>query len=305
MDIKNCLSRSRTKSGEVRKNNWFDVVNIGFFILFSFATLFPMWYVVVGSFNNGVDYTAGGVYFWPRVFTLDNYIVVVNDMRIWNGFLITVLRTVIGTVTGILFVAIVSYALSRKELKFHNFFYYFNIFTMFFGGGLIPTFMVIKMLGLLDSFWVYIIPGVYSVYNMIIMSSFFRGIPSELREAAYMDGAGEYTIFFKIFLPLSKPVLATIGLWTIVGHWNTYIDAMYYVTNEKLYPLQYVLMRIINETSTPSAGTSPLPPSIFENVSAKTISYAAMVISVIPILCVYPFLQKFFTKGIVVGSLKG
>ncbi len=292
-------------AGHGRSLNWFDCLLIVFFVVFSLLTLFPLWYVVVGSFNNGVDYTAGGVWFWPRRFTLDNYVIVVNDLRIWKGFLVTVLRTVIGTVGSLLFISLVSYAMSRRELRFRNFFYYFNIFTMFFGGGLIPTFLVIKMLGLLDSFWVYIVPGIYSVYNMIIMLGFFRGIPAELREAAYVDGAGEYKIFFQIYLPLSKPVLATVGLWTIVGHWNTYIDAMYYVTNPDLYPLQYVLMRIVNETSTPSSSTTSLPPSIFENVTAKTVSYAAIVVSVVPILCVYPFLQKYFTKGVIVGSLKG
>ncbi|MDE6411229.1 MAG: carbohydrate ABC transporter permease [Clostridia bacterium] len=285
--------------------NWFTWLNTIFFILFSLMTLYPIWYVIVGSFNNGVDYTAGGVWLWPREFTLDNYRVVVNDLRIWRGFGITIARTLVGTVLSLLFVAIVAYAMSRRELKGRKIFYYINIFTMFFGGGLIPTFLVIKWLGLLDSFWVYIIPGIYSVYNMIIMRSFFSSIPSDLREAAYVDGAGEYRIFFQIYLPLSTPVLATVGLWIIVGHWNTYIDAMYYVTNQDLFPLQYVLMRIINETSTPSSSTSSLPPMVFENVSAKTVSLAAIIISILPILCVYPFLQKFFTKGVTVGSLKG
>lgn len=285
--------------------NWFVWVNTIFFIVFSLMTLFPVWYVIVGSFNNGVDYTAGGVWLWPRVFTWDNYRVVVNDMRIWQGFGITIARTVIGTVSSLLFVSLVAYAMSRKELKGRKFFYYANIFTMFFGGGLIPGFLVIKWLGLLNSFWVYIIPGIYSVYNMIIVRSFFAGIPSDLREAAYMDGASEYRIFFQIYLPLSTPVLATVGLWIIVGHWNTYLDAMYYVTNTNLYPLQYVLMRIINETSTPSSSTTQLPPMVFENVSAKTVSLAAIVISILPILCVYPFLQKYFTKGVTIGSIKG
>lgn len=287
------------------RNTVADWLIIVFFILFSILTIYPVWYVIVGSFNNGVDYTAGGVWLWPREFSIDNYRVVVNDGRIWQGFLITILRTIIGTVSSLLFVSLVAYAMSRKELKFRRFFHYINIFTMFFGGGLIPTFLVIKMLGLLNSFWVYIIPGIYSVYNMIIMRAFFAGIPNDLREAAYLDGAGEYSIFFRIYLPLSKPVLATVGLWIIVGHWNTYIDAMYYVTDPDLYPLQYVLMRIINESSTPASGNGTLPPSVMENITAKTVSYAAIIISIIPILCVYPFLQKYFTKGIMIGSLKG
>ena len=159
--------------------------------------------VSAGEYVSVADYTAGGVWLWPREFSIDNYRVVVNDGRIWQGFLITILRTVIGTVSSLLFVSLVAYAMSRKELKFRRFFHYINIFTMFFGGGLIPTFLVIKMLGLLNSFWVYIIPGIYSVYNMIIMRAFFAGIPNDLREAAYLDGAGEYSIFFRIYLPSS------------------------------------------------------------------------------------------------------
>lgn len=297
--------REKEPRGSKPGKSWFDRLNVLFFVGFALITIFPIWFVIVGSFNNGVDYAEGGVYFWPREFSLDNFKVVISDMRIWNGLKITVLRTVIGTVTGLLFQSMVAYALSRPELRFRKFFYNFNLFTMFFGGGLIPTFMVIKMLGLLDSFWVYIIPGIYSVYNMIILSSFFRGIPNELREAAYIDGAGEFTIFFRIYLPISKPVLATVGLWLIVGHWNTYLDAMYYVTDESLYPLQYVVMRIINESSQATSGMTALPPAIFENVSPKTVSFAAMVISTIPILCIYPFLQKYFTKGITTGSVKG
>lgn len=292
-------------TGMVLKNNMFDYINIIFMILFAFITLYPIYFVLIGSFNEGLDYTAGGVYFWPRKFTLDNYRVVLNDMRIWQGYLVTIARTTLATLLHILVTSMVAYAMSREELRGKKFFYWFNIFTMFFGGGLIPYFIVIKYLGLFNNFLVYIIPAAYSVYHMIIIQNFFKRIPSEIRESAIIDGANEYMIFFRIMIPLSKPVLATVALWNVVGHWNSYFESMYYVTNEKLHSLQYVLMRIINESTVPTGGIVPLPPDIFERISPKTVSLAAIIVSTLPVLLIYPLLQKYFTKGIYIGSLKG
>lgn len=283
----------------------FDVINITFMLIFAFMTLFPLYYVFVGSFNDGIDYTAGGVYFFPRKFSYNNYLVVFNDKRIWKGYLVTIGRTTIGTVLSLFFTATVAFAMSRRKLKCKKFFYWINIFTMFFGGGIVPYFLVLKLTHLINTFWVYIIPGMYSVYNMIVFQNFFHQIPEEVHEAALVDGANEWMIFYRIYIPLSKPIIATIALWTIVGHWNSYLDSMYYVTNPDLYSLQYVLMRIIKESSVPSGGVVPLPPSVTETVTAKTISLAAIIVSTIPVLAVYPFLQKYFANGVMVGSLKG
>lgn len=300
------MNKKKTgSSGMVVKNTWFDYLNILFMIFFAFITLYPIYYVLIGSFNEGLDYTAGGVYFWPRKFTLDNYRVVLNDVRIWQGYLVTIGRTLLATTLHLLVTSMVAYAMSRRELRGKKIFYWINIITMFFGGGLIPYFIVIKYLGLFNDFLVYVIPAAYSVYNMIVIQNFFKTIPNEIKESATIDGANEYITFFKIMLPLSKPVLATVALWNIVGHWNSYFESMYYITNQKLYTLQYVLMRIINESTVPTGGIVPLPPDIFERISPKTVSLAAIMVSTIPVLLVYPFLQKYFTKGIVIGSLKG
>ncbi len=280
-----------------------DVLILAVLILFSFCCLYPIWYVLVGSFNEGIDYTAGGVYFWPRVFSLDNYALVVTDIRIWKGYLVTIGRTVIGTLLHLFFTSLVAYGMGRRELPCKKFFNFVNIFTMFFGGGLIPYFLVLKILGFLNTFWVYVIPCMYSVYNMIVIRTFIAGLPEDLHESAVMDGAGEFRIYFMIILPLIKPVLATVALWTIVWHWNSYLDSMYYVTNSDLYSLQYVLMRIINESSTPTG--SNLPPDVFERMNPKTVSLAAIIVSTLPVLAAYPFLQKYFANGVMVGSLKG
>lgn len=283
----------------------FDVINYTFMVLFMLLCIFPMIYVLAGSFNNGADYTAGGVYVWPRVFTLENYTVVFKDARLWTGYLITLLRTVVGVVTAVAFTALVAYGMSRRELPLKNVFYWINIFTMFFGGGLIPYFLVIVELGLYNTFWVYIIPGLYSVYNMIVISSFFKSIPEDLHESAVMDGAGEFRILFTIYMPLSKPVLATIALWVGVSHWNAFFDCMIYTRSPSLQTLQYFLIKVVKESSMPDYGSMNLPESVIENLSPKTISLAAIIVSVIPVLCVYPFIAKAFDSGIMIGSLKG
>ena len=289
-----------------RGYTWFDWVNMALLVLFSFACIYPLWNVVVGSFNDGIDYTAGGVYLWPRKFTFDNYKVVLNDMRIWRGYLVTISRTLLGTFTHLLITSVVAYGMSRRSLPAPKFFHFFNIFTMFFGGGLIPYFLVLKYLGLIDNFWVYVIPNMYSVYDMIIMKNFIKQLPEELHESAVIDGAGEYHIFFKIIIPLSKPVIATVALWCIVWHWNSYLDSMYYVTSADLFSLQYVLMRIINESSVPTGGgIVTLPPGIYERLNPATVSLAAIIVSTLPVLITYPFLQKHFAKGVMAGALKG
>lgn len=179
----------------------------------------PFWYVVIGSFNDGSDYLRGGVYLWPRKFSLQNYMVTLVDSRLYIGFRVTIARTVICTVTHVLFTSMVAFAMSRPDLPARGVIYWVNMFTMFFGGGLIPFYILLKELHLINTFWVYVIPGLYSVYNMIICSNYFRSIPNEIHESAMIDGASEFRIFLKLYLPLSTPVLATVALlgwrWTL------------------------------------------------------------------------------------------
>ncbi|MDR1094223.1 MAG: carbohydrate ABC transporter permease [Clostridiales bacterium] len=285
-----------------RKIHAFDIVNAVLLALFAFVTIYPFWYVLVGSFNNGIDYSFGGVWLWPRAFTADSYRVVFADPRLWHSLLITVLRTVIGTAVSLAFTSLVAYAMSRRELKHKAFFQAANLITMFFSGGLIPFYLLVNIIGLYDNFLVYILPMTYSVFNMIVIASFFRGLPDELRESARIDGANEFRIWLTLYMPLSKAVLATVGLWVAVGHWNSYMATLLYTKSdtERLWTLQYYLLRLIKESSLPSG----------ENladgaVSAQTVTFAAMVVATIPMAALYPLLSKYFAKGAVVGSIKG
>lgn len=279
----------------------FDVFNAILLVLFALITLYPFVYVLAGSFNDGQDYGAGGVWLIPREWTTANYRVIVADTRFWNALKITVLSTVIGTASSLLFTSAVAYAMSRKELPFRNFFQWFNLVTMFFGGGVIAYFMIIVFIGLYDSFLVYIIPGLYSVYNMIVISNFFQSVPNDLHEVAVIDGAGEMRIWWKIYMPVSAPVLATVGLWIATARWNNYFSSMAYTRSSDLMTLQYYLVQLIKEAQMSTGG---LDPSITDRISSRTVSFAGIVVAIIPILCVYPFLQKHFAGGIMMGSLK-
>ena len=195
----------------------------------------------------------------------------------------------------------VAYAMSRKELRHRKVFRAVNMFTMFFSGGIVPFYMLVNWIGLYNNFLVYILPMSYSVYNMIVMSSFFGNIPEELRESAVMDGAGEFRVWLQIYMPLSKAVLATVGLWVAVGHWNAYMATLLYTNKDSLITLQYYLMRVIKDASMPDG----IDGAIAGEITSKTVSYAAIVVATVPIICVYPLIQKQFAKGVLVGSVKG
>ena len=287
-----------------KRLDWFNIVNYTLLAIFCLITIYPIYFVLIGSFNEGNDYMRGGIYLFPREFSLSNYSVVLQDERLYTGMKISVLRTVIGTVTSILFTAMVSYAMSRKNLIGRGPYYWLHLFTLFFNGGLIPYFLVLKNIYLINSFWVYIIPSLFSVFNMIIFNSFFREIPEELHESATVDGAGEFRIFWSMFIPLSVPVLATVALWNAVYHWNSFFDAMIFTTNKDLMPLQLFLMKMIREADVIS-NSQYIPPQVKKSISVQTIRMAAIMISTVPILCVYPFLQRYFVTGFMVGSLKG
>lgn len=297
---------ARLKKGKLNSNNGWDYLMIACMILFAFICVYPFWYVIIGSFSDGADYMRGGIYLWPRVWSIQNYQVTMVDSRLWIGFRVTIARTVICTITHVLFTSMVAYAMSRNDLPFRTAIYWFNMFTMFFGGGLIPFYILLKQLKLINTFWVYVIPGLYSVYNMIICANYFRSIPEEIHESALIDGASEFKIFYQLYLPLSTPVLATVALWVGVGHWNAFFDSMVYTTKRELQTLQLYLYKMIKTSEFVStADMGGLPSSVQSNVTATTVRYATIVISTIPILCIYPFLQRFLTKGIMLGSLKG
>lgn len=295
----------KTKS-RLKKIKLFDIINVLLMLLICFVMIYPIWYVVVNSFSKGTEVLKGGIYWWPREFCLENYTAVFKNKEIYMAFGITVLKTVIGTVSSVLFTAMVAYGLSKTYLVGRKFFMIFGIITMFFSGGLIPYFLLIKQIGLLDSFWVYIIPSLFGFYNAIIFMTFFRNIPTELEESARIDGANDFKIFLKIILPVSGPVIATIALFNGVAQWNDYFTGVIYITNEQwLTPIQTFLYKIISESSSTRI-VANMPANVRNSmVTSTTIKYATMVVTTFPIVCVYPFLQKYFVQGIMVGSVKG
>lgn len=299
---------ARQKVSKLKKNTAFDWINYIVMALISFLMLYPLWYCIVGSFNEGSDYLRGGVFLWPRKWTFANYKAVFLDRSILDAFGVTIAKCLIGTITSVLCTSMVSYAITRPRLKLKKFYIPFIMLTMFFSGGLIPYFILITDLGLYDSFWVYIIPTMFSAYNMIIIQSFMRELPGELLESAKIDGASEYRIFFQMILPLSKPVLATISLFMIVNHWNSYFDSMMYTSSQKLQTIQLFLKKVITDPSVARGLGSAAAVTIPEQASTLTpqvVKLATMVITALPIICVYPFLQRYFVKGVTMGAVKG
>lgn len=270
-----------------------------------FVAIYPVWYTIIVSFNNSEDTLRGGVYFWPGQFTLESYKTVFQDKSIVKAFGITIMRTVIGTVASVLFTSMVGYALSKKHIFGNKVYMIIGTITMFFGGGLIPTFILYKNIGLYDNFLVYIIPSLFNFYNMIIFVAFFRELPVGLEESAKLDGANDMVIFLRIIVPLSMPVVATIALFNGVWQWNDYFTGVMYINDADLQPIQTFLYRIIASASASKAVVS-LPAGISaQQVSSQSVRLATMVVTTLPIVCVYPFLQKYFVKGMLIGSIKG
>lgn len=256
-----------------------------------------------------MDTSKGGVTFWVREFTLENYKIVFEDSRLMGGFVIATLRTVIGTVTAILATSIFAYGMSKRELMGRKYYMIMCIITMYFGGGLIPSYMLIRSLGLFNSFWVFIIPALVSVWNMIIFRTFFQGLPQGLEESAKIDGCGYWGTFVRIVLPLSGPVIATLSLFTAVNHWNEWFVASIYITKEELMPIQTILRQILfsniaSEQLSNVDASSIAHINSAKKITSKSLTMATIMVATIPIVCVYPFLQRFFVKGVLVGSLK-
>lgn len=283
----------------------FDFFNVMLMLAVCFIALYPIWYTLIYSFNDGKDAMMGGIYWWPRVLTFDNFKAVFNNEGIFKAFGITIARTVLGTGTNVLFTAMVAYALSKKKLVGRKLYLTMGIITMFFSGGLIPIFLNIKGLGLLDNFLVYIFPAMFNFYNLIIFQSFFRELPAGLEESACIDGANDLQIFVKIILPLSAPVLATIALFVGVWHWNDYFTGVIYINNPDLQPIQTFLYRIIAESGS-NQMLANAPGGVSKTtITSASIKLATMIVTTVPIVCVYPFLQKHFVKGMLLGSMKG
>lgn len=297
---------ARTKIKRSKGTMIFDTLNSIIMILICFLCLYPIWYVVVNSFNDAKDAMMGGIYWWPRKFSLQNYKAVFEDSSVVQAFKITIGKTLFGTFLNVFFTAMVAYSLSKKYLIGRKWYMAMGTITMFFAGGLIPTFILFKQIHLLNNFLVYIIPAAFNFFNLLIFINFFREIPAALEESAKLDGANDLRIFLKIILPLSKPVLATIALFAGVGQWNDYFGGlMYMTTRADLEPIQTYLYRMVAEVqSSQVAGSISAANITASDTTSTSIKLATMVITTFPICCVYPFLQKYFVKGIMIGAVK-
>lgn len=281
----------------------FNVFNHFFLITMSLICILPLLHVFAVSLSGKSAATANIVNLWPVDFTLESYQKTVDNPAFIKALLYSVYRTVLGTGIGMAVIIFAGYALSKKykEFKSRNGYMWFFVFTMLFSGGLVPGYILITNLGLINTIWALVLPPALSVYNMILMMNFFRTIPGELEEAALIDGAGLFRILFYIHLPISMPALATITLFTLVGHWNSWFDGLIYMMDTSKYPLATFLQTVVVQQD---FSKMSINPEDLENLSQRTVKAAQIFIGALPILLVYPFLQKYFVKGIVLGAVK-
>jgi putative aldouronate transport system permease protein len=285
----------------------FEVFNYTIMIILAIITLYPFLHVLAVSLNDPYDAIKGGITIFPRKFTLVNYIETLNYPQIPWAVFITVLRTVVGTALGVLSSAMVAYVINRKDFIARKPVSIMFIITMYVGGGLIPEYMLMRGLGLMNNFLVYILPGLISPFNVIVIKSYMEGIPSDVEESAMIDGANDFLIFWKIILPLCAPVIATISLFIAVGHWNSWFDTYLYCSSEpKLTTLQYELQKILSNAAASSQVDyySNLDPNRTMKVTPHSLRMAMTIIVTMPILFVYPFVQRYFIHGMTIGAVK-
>ena len=282
----------------------FDYFLMIIMLLVCFITLYPMWYIVANSLAAADSASLGATAWWPSSVSFDSYKVVFQNEYIVSGFLVTIARTVIATAAHVIFTAVVAYGLSRPQLVGRKLYMKIAMITMFFNGGLVPNFILMLKLHLYNTFWVFVIPGMFTFYDMIIFISFFRTIPDSLLESAKIDGASEYKIFWKILLPNCKAVIATIVLFAGVYHWNDYYQGIIYIRNKSLQPLQTILYKLLAESSMTTQQQQAML-ALGGSTPSVTIKFASMVVATLPIICIYPFIQKYLVKGVMIGAIKG
>lgn len=283
----------------------FDIGNYVFMILVLIVTLYPFLNVLAISLNDSTDTVRGGITIWPREFTLDNYQKIFTYQNLLTAFQISVLRTVIGTIFGLTACSLVAYTLSRPDFQGRKFISVFLVLTLYVSGGLIPGYLLFRDLGLLNSFWVYVMPVMVNAFYIFVIRSFMDNLPYELQESAKIDGANDLMIFLRVILPLCKPVLATIALFIAVGQWNQWFDTyLYNGSADHLTTLQYELMKILQSTQTGSDQAYGNTVERAQNVSPESIKMAITIVTIVPILLVYPFLQRYFVKGMTLGAVK-
>ncbi len=287
--------------GKDKVFNWVILILMG---LYAFVTLLPLLHVLANSFSSADAVNRGAVGLWPVEFSLESYARVFREESILRGYMNTLIYTAVGTVLQLVLQFTAAYPLSRRDLKGRNFFSFYFVLTMFINGGLIPTYLVVKALGMLNTRWAMIIPGCVGIYNLIIIRTYITSsIPWELQEAAMIDGCSNVRLFWSVVLPLCKPILAVMTLYAIVGYWNAYFNSLMYMWNDDLYPLQRVLQNILIANDTGNIGGSI--GSGEQALLSESLKYVTIVVSSAPILFLYPFFQRFFEKGLMVGGVKG
>lgn len=295
---------------ESRGDRIFNAINIFILTIILILTLYPVLFVTIASISDPDLVNAGKVILFPRGISFNGYKNVFKDPRILISYRNTIFYTVVGTTLNLIVTLPAAYALSRKDFIGRNFFTSLFMVTMFFGGGLIPTYLLIKNLRMLNTIWVMLIPGLTSMWNLVITRTFFEtNIPSELKDAAEIDGCSNFRMFFSIVLPLSSAIIAVMALFFGVGHWNSYFNALIYLSNKKLFPLQLILREILVKSEFDAEmlliGSHDAGALSDELKAAEQIKYALIIVSTLPIMLVYPFIQKFFVKGVMVGAIKG
>lgn len=296
-----------------KREKYFDIFVYIFLIFVGFLCLYPFLYMFALAFNEGTDTLKGGITIYPRAFTLANFLTIFREKLIINSYKITILKTIIGTLSNVFITSLVAYGLTEKRLPGRKYIMIYLLIPMFFSGGLIPGYLNLKNLGLLNTFWVFIIPGIFSIWNCIVMKTIFQQIPESLKESMRIDGANELTVFFKIVVPTSLPTFAAISLFVAVAHWNDWFSGAYFVNKASLKPIQtYLYMIMTRNTSIDMDYLSKIEVEVsgganladYSTITSLSLKVAAVIVGTLPILIVYPFLQKYFTKGILLGSIK-
>lgn len=288
---------------ERRRNNSFNIIFYFLFTVFALICAYPFYYLLIATVSDTNMVDTGRVVLFPIGLTFKNYRTIFGVQNLLHAAEITVLRTVLGTALSLFCTSYMAYFFTKREMWGHKFWYRMVIATMYFSAGLIPSYLNNRMLGLINSFWIYIIPGLISTYNMILIKTSMEALPAELEESAYLDGAGYFRRLFLIVLPLQKPILATVALFLAVGHWNDFFTTKLYITNPNLYTLQFLLYELLNQITSASSQIDMADPDAVITPTGIRLTLTAVV--TIPILCVYPFVQKYYVKGIMVGAVKG
>ena len=293
----------RKKRRESRSDRIFYAVNLAILLLLAAIVVYPLYFIVIASISNADAVLGGRVFLYPVDITLVGYSKIVERTDVWRGYLNTIIYTFLSTLLSLFVTILAGWALSRKTLPFRKFFMVFFIITMFFGGGLIPFYNIVSSVGLLDTIWAIILPSALSAWNLFMTKTFFEvGISESMIEAAEIDGAGQVRTFLSVVLPLSKAIMAVMALYYAVGQWNSYFNAMIFLQDEEMYPLQLVLREILIASETTTGGSGE---TILEQYRlANQLKYVSVIVSSLPVIVLYPFVQKYFAQGVMIGSLK-